>query len=84
MKQIATIDFKGGRLNHVKDPKGGPLDVTTLSPFHQEMICRIRTLKLDMDIECYLFDDMEPSTFVWMLRDFCPLRELKRTFLGDI
>ena len=58
-KPIAVLNFEGGRLSQIKDSKGYALDTSTLPPLHQEMIRRLRTIKLDIDVECNFFENME-------------------------
>lgn len=81
---IAVLKFEGGRLSQIKDSKGYALDTSTLPPLHQEMIRRLRTIKLDIDVECNFFENMEMNYLLWMFRDLCPFQELKQAVLGDI
>ena len=81
---IAVLYFENGRLSQVKDSKGAPIETSTLPPLHQEMIRRLRTIKLDVDVRMNFFEHMEMNYLLWMCRDLCPQHELKRAVLGDI
>ena len=83
-KPIAVLNFEGGRLSQIKDAKGYALDTSTLPPLHQEMIRRLRTIKLDGDAECYFYENMEADDLLGIFRGLCPIQELKRAALADI